>query len=197
MAIQSYTNFLLGALFLLFIQPFAVYAERVKPLNPDCAACLVVISYEGSEAKEVVGTEGQSLILKLDAISSPKSIKIDLDGKKKPGPGDSNDPDYELLVYIYPHLIAINAIKDSSTLSIKTDIKSLKSFKDQNKWNPEIQIATSQGLDISRSDTLDIAWLKCNASMIYEYVNGNSDHKEWNGNFRTFIIDILKVATQQ
>ncbi len=196
MAIQSYTKFLLGALFLFSIQPFAVYAERVKPLNPDCAACLVVISYEGSEAKEILGTEGQSLIQKLEAISSKKSIKIDLDGKKKPGSGESKDQDYELLVFIYPHLIAINAIKDSSTLKIKTDLNSLKLYKDLNKWNPEIQIIPPNGLEISQSDSLDIAWLKCNASMIYEYVNGNSDHEEWNENFRAFILNILKVATQ-
>ncbi len=196
MAIQSYTKFLLGAIFLIFIQPFAVYAERVKPLNPDCAVCRVVISYEGSEAKEILGTEGQSLILELEAISPKKTIKIDLDGKKKPGSEKSKDQDYELLVFIYPHLIAINAIKDSSTLKIKTDFQSLKSYKNRNKWNPEIQISTPTGLEISRSDSLDTAWLKCNAGMIYEYVNGNSDHEEWNDNFRTFILNILKIATQ-
>lgn len=180
--------------FAILLLPFQAAAETVKPLNPDCDACPVVVSYGGDEAKEILGPGGQSLMLELDTLPRKKSIKIDLDGSVKPGPEASNDPNYDLLVFLYPHLIVINSIKDGSSIKIVTDFQNLKVFKTPDKWHPELQITSANEIEISQSDSLALAWMKVGSSTIYEHVNGTLDHAEWNNNFRKFLLNVLKSA---
>jgi hypothetical protein len=60
-----------------------VCAESVKPLNPDCVVCPVVISYDGSEAKKILGDNAAQQILNLGKIKQ-KIILLSRLPKKYP-----------------------------------------------------------------------------------------------------------------
>ena len=177
----------------LFIVTAFAFAEKVKPLNPDCEVCPVAISYDGDEARNLLGKDGMSQIMKLDKIEK-KTRKIDLDGTKMIGTEKDRDDDYELKVIIYKHLIVINSLQDGSSIKIKTDLNKSELHRDMNKWNPEIQLMSSGGNEIRKTDNLDLAWEKMKDSSIYGYANNSIDHRKWNNNFREFVLNVLEAA---
>ncbi len=196
MAVQSYCKCLTIILSFIFIIPYSVFAEKVKPLNPDCDVCPVVIAYEGDEAKNILGEKIKQQILKLSKMQK-KVLKIDLDGIKPVGSEHDNNKGYELIVYTYPHLISISTVQDSSNIKIQTDYQSLKSNMDINKWSPKIELMPSNDLAIDREDSLETAWSKMRLSIIYSYINNNIDHRKWDNAFKKFLGNIISLATDQ
>lgn len=177
----------------LFIITTSAFAERVKPLNPDCETCPVVISYEGDEARSILGKDGMSLIMKLDRVEK-KTRKIDLDGVKAIGTEKDSDEDYELLVIVHKDSITINSIQDLSSIKIITDFDESELHRNMNKWNPEIQLLLSRANGIRKTDNLDSAWEKMKDSSIYGHVNNSKDPTEWNNNFRKFVLNVLEAV---
>ena len=172
-----------------------ISAEVVKPLNPDCDVCPVVISYGKDETKKILGTKGMHLLSLLKKIDS-KTSKIDLDGLKKPGSEKDSDEGYELLVFSYKHLVAINSIKDKTTIKIKTDFKNLRPDNISSTWAPEIQLTPPQFSQIEKNDDLETAWEKIKIGMLYQYINNYSmDHNTWTENLRKTLIFVLDEVT--
>ncbi|MBU0993434.1 MAG: hypothetical protein KJ737_13145 [Proteobacteria bacterium] len=193
MRMKFYFKYLLWIFFFLLMLPFIGYAEKVKPLNPDCEVCPVVISYEGDEAKNILGPDVMNQIKRLEKIEQ-KTIKIDLNGIKKVGSDKDADEEYELIVNVNRNSIAINSIRDSSTIKIKTDYSNLAmNAWTIDKWNPEIQLSPS--ISLHKTDDLELAWDNMKASRIYGYVNNSIDHREWNNKIREFIINILTLVS--
>ena len=176
---------------LVFAVPTVLLAERVKPLNPDCAVCPVVISYEGEEAKKLLGKEGEVLLKELSNIGE-KTIKIDMDGIRKPGSESDSDDGYEFLVFVHPNLIVINCIQDNSSLQIKTDYTKLIP-EDSAGWPTEIHIRSAEP-SIEKDDDLEIAWEKVKISRLYEDIK-NFGKATWDENLSLVIRYVLKTAT--
>lgn len=179
---------------LVFAVPAVLLAERVKPLNPDCAVCPVVISYEGEEAKKLLGSDGTALLMRLANIDHNKTIKIDMDGIKSPGSESDSDNGYELLVFVYPHLIAINCIQDESSIKISTDHKQLNA-KALDNWSPEIHLKAAE-IKIEKDDDLEIAWEKIKISRLYKYIS-NMGKASWDENLSDTIHMVLKAAVEK
>jgi hypothetical protein len=178
---------------LLFVFPGSVLGEKVKPLNPDCDVCPVVICYDGEEAKGILGKEGAKLLLKLSTIQK-KISKIDLDGVKKPGSENEDNEGYELLVFIYPNMIAINFISDSSAIKIQTDSKNLAPDGVTRAWAPEIYLSPHYA-PIKKDDDIKTAWGKVKESSLYQYVNNNKkEDRIFNNNLRELILHVLKAV---
>ncbi|MBU0993375.1 MAG: hypothetical protein KJ737_12850 [Proteobacteria bacterium] len=193
MHVEKYFKGFIWLLFFLLMTPFVSLAEKVKPLNPDCDVCPVVISYEGDEAKSILGPDVMNQIRRLEKIEQ-KTIKIDLDGIKKVGSEKDADEEYELIVNVNRNSIAINSIQDSSTIKIKTDYNNLAmNAWNIDKWNPEIQLLPSMGLH--KTDDIELAWGNMKASRMYGYVNNSIDHREWNNKMKKFIINVLELLT--
>lgn len=180
---------------ILFFVMSPVHAETVRPLNPDCEECPVVISYSSEETRTILGNEGQALLMDLETVFPKKSLKIDIDGKKEPGTEESTDNDYELLVFFYPRIIVMTSTQDSSSIKLNTDYATLKQKK--GKWNPELELMATEEHEITSRDTLPIAWIKISNSRIYEYINRNKDEKNWNENLQGFVLNILKIGIHQ
>jgi hypothetical protein len=182
------------ALFIIF--PLNVFAERVKPLNPDCDVCPVVICYDGDEAKGILGKAGIQLLLKLKEIEK-KTIKIDLDGLKKIGSEKDSDEGYELLVFGYKHLISINSIRYGAVIKIRTDYRNLNSEGVSNSWTPEIHLKPDNNIQIEKDDDLETAWNKFKKSPLYHSINNNSmDHSGWTDNLRKMVLHVLENLTR-
>ncbi len=177
----------------MFIVTTFALAERVKPINPGCESCPVAISYDGDEARNILGKDGMSLIMKLDK-NEKKKRKIDLEGVKAIGTEKDSDDGYELLVIVGKDAIAINSIQDLSSIKIKTDFDDSELHRDLNKWNPEIQLLLSRSHGIRKTDNLDSAWEKMKDSNIYRHVNNSIDDTNWNNNLRKFILNVLKAV---
>ena len=177
----------------MFIVTALAFAERVKPLNPDCETCPLVISYDGDEARNLLGKDGMSQIMKLEKIEK-KRRKIDLDGLKVIGTEKDSDEGYELLVIVYKHLIVINSLQDGSSIKIRTDFSEPELHRDMNQWNPEIQLLLSGVNEIKETDNLALAWEKMKDSCIYGHVNNSIDHRKWNKNFRAFVLNVLEAV---
>ena len=190
---KSLLKYLFISFFSLFIVTSSAFAERVKPLNPDCETCPVAISYEGDEARNILGKDGMSLIMQLGKIEK-KIRKIDLEGDKTIGTEKDSDDGYELLVIVSKDTIAINSIQDLSCIKIKTDFDDSELQRDINKWNPEIQLLLSRAYGIRETDNLDSAWEKMKQSDIYWHVDNSMDDTEWNNNFRNFILNVLEAV---
>lgn len=176
------TNYLgrVIVLFLMFIFPALSFAENVKPLNPECAVCPVVISYEGDEARKILGQEGIKLLLKLKEIDQ-KTSKIDLDGVRKNGSEFGSDEGYELLVIAYKHKVVINSIQDKSSLTVLTDHE-----------KHEIRLKNDD-IRIGKDDDLEMAWAKVKTGKLYEHINGMG-MADWNENLSKIIYVALKAV---
>lgn len=177
---------------IVLFSPTVLSAEIVKPLNPDCAICPVVISFEGKEAKKLLGNGGKALILKLSNIEN-KTFKIDMDGVRKPGSEIDSNKGYELLVSVYPDFIAINCIQDESSIKIETDHKQLKAGT-SDSWSPEIQLGSAEA-KIQKDDDLEIAWEKVKMGKLYQYIS-SMGKAELNENMSVFIHKVLKTASE-
>lgn len=197
MPLKFFPRTMLPCLLLLLVYPAGVFAEKVKPLNPDCDVCPTAICYEGNEARELLGMDGMRLLLKLKSENlDQKTNKIDLDGKKPIGLEKDPDEGYELLVFSYKHLVAINSLQDTSTIKIETDFQNLKPGDDSNTWMPEIQLMPPNSDAIQKTDDLETAWKKMKASRLYIVVNHNSnDHKVWKENLSKTIRKVLEAVT--
>lgn len=180
-------------LFSLINSPLYAATEKVKPLNPNCDVCPVVISYNHAETRNILGKTGKDKILKLRAIEE-KTVKIDLDGLKKIGSENDSDYGYELLVFVYQHMIAINSIPDGSSIKLKTDFNDLIRHQNMDQWNPEIQLSPSNRYEIEKSDTLDAAWSKMKKSRMYDFINNSIDQEHWERNLGKFLMMILDVS---
>lgn len=176
--------------------PSIVFAERVKPLNPDCKACPTVISYEGIEAKTILGIDSLRFLTKLkNREAYEKTIKIDLDGNKPVGSETDPDEGYELLVFSYKHLVAINSLQDTSVIKIETDFQNLHPAETSDKWMPEIQLMPSNRDALKKKDDLATAWKKMNASKLYQVINREgASHDKWNDNLTKFILQVLEAV---
>lgn len=180
-------------LMLFIILSANAFAEKVKPLNPDCDVCPVVICYDGDEAKRILGKAGIQFLLKLKDIGQ-KTIKIDLDGLQKIGSENDSDQGYELTVYGYKHLIAINSIRGGGTIKIKTDYKNISAEGASNAWAPEIHLTPRTYNQIEKEDDLEIAWEKFKESRLYQYINNNSEsHSLWNKKLSKMVLYILEA----
>lgn len=178
----------------LIFFPGEIFAERVKPLNPDCDVCPVVICYEGEEARRILG--GVYSLMKLSALEE-KTSKIDLDGVRKTGSEKDADEGYELLVFSYKHLISINSIHDKAVIQIKTDHQNLSPKGNLDTWAPEIHLRPPAFAQINKTDSLDAAWDKFKEGSLYSYVNrNNTDHGVFADNLRNMFFFILESVTE-
>lgn len=178
----------------LIFFPEIIFAERVKPLNPDCDVCPVVICYEGEEARRILG--GLNSVVKLSALEE-KTSKIDLDGVRKTGSEKDADEGYELLVFSYKHLISINSIHDGAVIQIKTDHQNLSPKGSLDTWAPEIHLRPPDFARINKTDSLDAAWNKFKEGSLYSYVNrNNTDHGVFTDNLRKMILYVLDSVTE-
>lgn len=180
---------------LLTVFAESLLAEKVKPLNPDCDVCPVVIGYDGEEARDILGKEGIGLLLKLTWFEQ-KTSKIDLDGVRKTGSEREGDEGYELLVLSYKHMISINSIKDGAVIKIQTDVQHLTPGGVTGAWAPEIYLTPPRYAEIEKNDTLDMAWDKVKTGSMYEYINKhNADGPVFKENLRKMILYVLQVVT--
>ena len=190
---KSFSKCILISFISIFIVTTHTFAEKVKPLNPDCDSCPVAISYDGDEARNILGKDGMSQIMKIDN-KKKKTRKIDLDGIKRIGTEKDSDNGYELLVFVRKKSIVINFLEDLSAIKIITDLNGLELHRDVNKWNPEIQLLLSRANEIKKTDNLDSAWKKVKDSSMYKYTNNSIDHRKWNSNFSRFLSNVLETA---
>ncbi len=181
-------------LFLLLSCPHFAAAEKVKPLNPDCDVCPVVISYDSEESRNLIGETGKNLISKLTNIKE-KTVKIDLDGIKKTGSEKDGDDGYELVIFVYQHMVAINAVRDGSSIKLKTGFNHLITHQALDQWNPEIQLTPSDAHAIERSDPLALAWAKMRKSRMYDFINSSGD--KWEQNLGQFLLMVLDRSLQE
>ncbi|MDX9786052.1 MAG: hypothetical protein RBT11_04735 [Desulfobacterales bacterium] len=189
-------QFLIYPVVLLIIFPESLFAERVKPLNPDCDVCPVVICYEGEEAKRILGKEAVNLLLKLTNLEQ-KTNKIDLDGVKNTGSETDSDEGYELLVFSYNHLISINSIFDKAVIQIKTDPRSLSPEGISTAWSPEIHLRPPGFVVIDKTDDLETAWHKVKEGSLYQYINKDgAPHHMFKDNLGKMILYVLKTVTE-
>jgi hypothetical protein len=196
MAHRMKLRWLILLLILLIVFPGGILAEKVKPLNPDCDVCPVVISYEGEEARGILGKEGVALLLKLSTIKE-KTSKIDLDGVKKTGSERDGNEGYELLVFSYKHMISINSIRDGAVVKIQTDFQNLNSGGGANSWAPEIYLTPPSFAAIQKDDDLKTAWDKVKNSTLYEYINtSNANGPVFKDNLRKMILYVLEAVTE-
>lgn len=186
---------LLLPLVMLIVFAERVLAEKVKPLNPDCDVCPVVISYDGEEARGILGKEGIRLLLKLATIEQ-KTSKIDLDGVRKTGSERDGDEGYELLVLSYKHMISINSIKDGAVIKIQTDVQHITPGGVTGAWAPEIYLTPPQYAEIEKNDTLGMAWDKVKDGSLYGYINKfSADGPVFKDNLSKMILYVLKAVT--
>ena len=177
-------------LLLLLSCPNFATAEKVRPLNPACDVCPVAISYDSMETRKILGETGKNLILKLKNIKK-KTVKIDLDGIKKTGSEKDDDEGYELLIFVYQHMMVINAVGDGSSIKLKTGFDHLMTYQTLGQWDPEILLTPSNAHAIERSDPLALAWSKMRNCRMYNYINSKGDHREQNlGQFLLMVLDI-------
>lgn len=177
--------------FLLISCPQFAAAEKVKPLNPDCDVCPVVISYNSDETKNIIGIKGINFILDLKGIKA-KPLKIDLRSVENTGFKTSKDNNCELLVFAYQHMIVINSISDGSSIKLKTEFKDLIKDKNRNSWSPEIQLTPSNEHDIEKTDRLDVAWSKMRQSSMYKLINNGDE--TWEQNLGKFLLMVLDTS---
>lgn len=190
---KSFGRVTLLVLLLIFVKTVDGFAEKVKPLNPDCEVCPVVISYEGSEAKDILGLEGARWLFKMKRQDTDQKVsKIDIDGIKPVGRENDPDQGYELLVFSSKHLIGINSIQDSSGIKIKTDYKHLDSTGAASAWKPEIQLMPTNSAAIEKDDDLAFAWEKMKASKLYSAINrGGASDEKWEEKLSQFVLHVL------
>lgn len=191
MSDKIFLKCILAGLLLLVLQPVFSHAEKVKPLNPDCDVCPIVICYENAEARDLLGKEGKSLLLKLNSLEQ-KKIKIDLDGLKIVGSEKDDDDGYELSISGNKFSITINSIMDHSSIQIKTDFNNLISRNKHSIWAPEIHLRPRNAIE--KNDNLESAWEKMKSSTIYQHINGGGmDHGTWNNNLKKTILYVLEA----
>ena len=90
MPLRKSTLPIIGFTLAVVLQIMPAYAEAVKPLNPDCDVCPIVISFPGNETKAMLGQEAVALLRKTIAVGH-RETKLDMDGMLKPGSeADSN-----------------------------------------------------------------------------------------------------------
>jgi len=130
-----------------------------------CDVCEGAIHYGYAEARGIIGPEGMKLIAML-----PKrpSVKIDLDGVRKPG--STNDPDAGFEIYAWGRdVIFIKHLYDESKIYIVADRQNASHGK-FSEWYPEIYMETSHDNSIHLKDSVEKAWKKMKSSMIYEWM---------------------------
>ncbi|WP_321491872.1 hypothetical protein [uncultured Desulfobacter sp.] len=135
-----------------------------------------------------------NLILGLKDIKE-KTLKIDMDGVKNTGSDKDEDDGYELLIFVYQHMIAINSIPDGSSIKLKTGFKNLIKDQNINPWNPEIELSPSNEHNIEKTDQLDVAWSKMRQSSMYNFIN--SGEKTWGQNLGKFLLMVLDTSLKK
>lgn len=169
------------------------FAETVKPLNPDCEVCPVVISFGSNETKTMLGQEAVDLLRKVIALGE-RTTKLDLDGMLKPGSDADSDSGYELTVNAYRHLVSIRSIDDGATIKLRTDYRNIGKDGVPASWSPEIQLNAPSHNQIERTDDLDAAWRRFDESMLAYYINGSHpDRTPSKQKLGSFIIGVLQA----
>jgi hypothetical protein len=169
------------------------FAETVKPLNPDCEICPVVIFFDSNETKAMLGQEAVDLLRKVIAIGE-RTTKLDLDGMLRPGSDADSNSGYELTVNAYRHFVSIRSNDDGATIKLKTDYRNIGKEGVPGAWSPKIQLSAPSHNQIERTDDLDVAWRRFDESMLAYYINGSHpDRTPSKQKLGSFIIGVLQA----
>lgn len=147
---------------------FPVFGEDISNYS-GCEVCEGGIHYGYEEARRIIGTEGMKII----AMLPPKpSVKIDLDGVRKPGTTADPDAGFEISAW-GRDVIYIKHLDDGSKIYIIADRRNAKSQTRLSEWYPEIYMETSHDDAIHLKDSVKEAWKKMESSMIYKWMAKN------------------------
>lgn len=168
-------------------------AEDIKNYA-DCDVCHGGIHYGPDEAKEILGKECFDLFAQLDDKS--KTIKIDLDGVRKPGSKDSPNTGYEIMVWgVSPFYI--KDLRDGSKIQIINHVINPSKPLSTDNWVPDIYLYAAKSDEIDLKDAMDVAWEKLKSSGIYFWVLSENENKDWNDALKNKILEMLKLMTKK